>query len=144
VYLRDLDNATEIVLQEQHITRLSPATPAAVGASWAAARYTRRRTGRTRRAATAGAIQFGRTFSAALTARRALGAAEAATLLWGVVLFGALGIVGLKWPKGVAYPLGVLFLWIAAGWVIQAVKLWKHREKAAPEAAKTPARQDAA
>ena len=37
----------------------------------------RRGTGRTRRAAAAGALRLGRTFGAALTARRALGAAEA-------------------------------------------------------------------
>ena len=71
----------------------------------------------TRRAAAAGAMRLGRTFGAALTARRALGAAEAGSLIWGVVLLGALGAVGLKWPKALAYPLGVLLLWIAISWI---------------------------
>ena len=66
---------------------------------------------------------MGRTFGAALTARRALGAAEGATLIWGVLLLGGLGAVGLKWPKGLAYPLGVFLLWVAVGWLIQAVRL---------------------
>jgi cardiolipin synthase len=144
VYLRDLENATEVVLNQRLITRVARPAPSTVAGPQPSAAFVRSGSGGKRRAATAGALRMGRTFGAALTARRALGAAEAATLLWGVVLLGALGIVGLKWPKGLAYPLGVLFLWIAAGWVVQAMKLWKHREKGAPETAKTPARQDAA
>ena len=127
MYLADLENATEIVLDEQHPARVQPGrSSVSMPGSWPRAR----RTGRTRRAAAAGAIRFGQTFGAALTARRALGAAEAGQLVWGVVLLGALGFVGLKWPKGLAYPFGVFFLWLAAGWLIQAAKLWRHRERA--------------
>ena len=79
---------------------------------------------------------MGRTFGAALTARRAVGAAEAVTLIWGIVLIAALGAVGLQWPRGLAYPLGVLFLWIAVSWTIQAIRLWPlRRRQQAPEAA---------
>jgi cardiolipin synthase len=128
MFLHDLENATEVVLSEHLIRRLKPAaTPAGTRRrpTWSH----RRRTGRTRRAAAAGAIRIGRTFGAALTARRALGAAEAGSLLWGVVLLGALGFVGLKWPAGLAYPLGVFFLWVAASWLIQGVKLWRRRDR---------------
>ena len=122
-FLRDLENTTEVVLSER---RVRTKTPVVAGRRrW----RTRRGTGRTRRAATAGALRLGRTFGAALTARRMLGAAEAATLLWGVVLLGALGFVGLKWPRGLAYPLGVFMLWIAVSWLIQSVKLWRARSR---------------
>lgn len=138
VYLQDLENATEVVLNERLITRAPPAAPATTG-RLPPIPATRRRRG-ARRAAAAGAIRLGRTFSAALTARRALGAAEAATLVWGVILLAAVGVVALKWPRGLAYPIGVLFLWLAVAWAIQAVKLWKHREKSV-SAPKAPARR---
>jgi cardiolipin synthase len=139
MYLADLENATEIVLSEHHITRVAPPKgAAATGRTWPRAR----RTGRTRRAAAAGAIRFGQTFGAALTARRALGAAEAGQLIWGVVLLGALGFVGLNWPKGLAYPFGVFFLWLAAGWLIQAAKLWRRRERATVPAKTAEAKRE--
>jgi cardiolipin synthase len=122
-YLRDLENTTEIVLSERRVRSKTPVTGDAQG--W----RTRRGTGRTRRAATAGALRMGRTFGAALTARRALGAAEAATLLWGVLLLAGLGLVGLKWPRGLAYPIGVFLLWLAASWLLQSVKLWRLRSR---------------
>ena len=143
VYLHDLENATEVVLDERLMTRLAPPPSTAAGPARPAT-FARHGHGGKRRAATAGALRMGRTFSAALTARRALGAAEAVTLLWGVLLLGALGFVGLKWPKGLGYPFGVLFLWIALGWVIQAVKLRKRRENTALAAPKSPVHQDAA
>jgi cardiolipin synthase len=122
-YLRDLENTTEIVLSEHRVRSKTPVAPGAP-------RWRRRRgTGRTRRAATAGALRMGRTFGAALTARRALGAAEAATLLWGVLLLGALGFVGLKWPRGLAYPVGVVLLWLAVSWLLQLFKLWRIRSR---------------
>jgi cardiolipin synthase A/B len=124
-YLRDLDNTTEIVLSER---RVRSKTPVARGAQrW----RTRRGTGRTRRAATAGALRMGRTLGAALTARRGLGAAEAATLLWGVLLLGALGFVGLNWPRVLAYPIGVFLIWLAVSWLLQSVKLWRIRSREA-------------
>jgi cardiolipin synthase len=132
VYLRDLENATEVVLTAQQVRRA--AAPAKVLGARQPPWTRHHRTGRTRRAATAGALRIGRTFGAALTARRALGAAEAVTLLWGVVLIGALGIVGLKWPRALAYPFGVFFLWVAVAWVIQAGKLWRARHRSAARA----------
>jgi cardiolipin synthase len=88
---------------------------------------------------------MGRTFGAALTARRALGAAEALTLLWGTMLLASLGFVGLKWPKALAYPLGVLLLWIGISWTIQAGKLlYRRRGREETEKAGADSRRDAA
>ena len=89
-------------------------------------------------------MRMGRTFGAALTARRALGAAEAGSLIWGVVLFGALGFVGVKWPKGLAYPFGVFFLWVGVSWTIQVLKLLRRRQQGTVPATKPAARQDTA
>lgn len=143
MFLTDLEHSTEIVLNEHLVARAGDqrvrGTPPPRG-RWAR----RRRTGGTRRAAAAGAIRFGRTFGAALTARRVLGAAEAGQLIWGALLLGALAFVGLKWPKGLAYPFGVFFLWVAASWAIQTAKLWRRRETAVTPAPKPATRQDTA
>jgi len=144
-YLQDLQNATEVVLTDERVQRVpAPSPPRSTERANPFGRQGR--SARTRRAATAGALRMGRTFGAALTARRAVGAAEAVTLIWGIVLIAALGAVGLQWPRGLAYPLGVLFLWIAVSWTIQAIRLWPlRRRQQAPEAApKRPAGVDAA
>jgi cardiolipin synthase A/B len=125
MYLEDLENATEIVLTRNRVGRARAAVRA---------RHARRgwahRTGR--RAATAGALRLGRTFSAALTARRELGGTEAATLLYGLVLLGALGAAALAWPTVIAYPLGVFLVWVAFSWGIQSLKLWRQRRRETP------------
>lgn len=143
MYQHDLDNATEIVLNERARARPRPgATPPAepVRVAWAR----RARTGGTRRAAAAGAIRMGRTFGAALTSRRALGAAEAGSLIWGSVLLGVLGFVGLKWPKVLAYPFGAFFVWVTVSWVIQAVRLLTGRRTAATPVKKPQPRRETA
>ena len=123
VFLRDLENATEIVLENSRVR----AAASAARDPGPRRRRSPGRAGRTRRAATAGALRLGRTFGAALTARRALGAAEAGTLFWGILLLAALGLVGLKWPKSLGYPLAVFLLWVAIGWTLQTFKLLRSR-----------------
>jgi cardiolipin synthase len=138
-YLADLQNATEIVLTDSRVRRAQPTTVARKPRpSWS------HRTGRTRRAATAGALRLGRTFGDALTARRALGGAEAWTLMYGILLLGAIGLVALKWPAAVAYPLGAFLLWIALAWVIQTVKFWARRSRRLTGEGASSRREDAA
>jgi cardiolipin synthase len=134
MYLEDLQNATEVVLEEHQI-RIASGAGATVPRprAWRHGHPTRH----ARRAATAGAIRMGRTFGAALTARRALGAAEAVTLLWGALLLAAIGLIGLKWPKALAYPFGVFFVWIALSWVIQTGKLLRARARTRGEISET-------
>jgi cardiolipin synthase len=143
MFERDLESATEVVIDETARRGDSPRAQRPMRPpGW------RRRagTGRTKRAAAAGALRMGRTFGAALTARRALGAAEAATLIWGIILLAGLGVVGLKWPKGLAYPIGVLLLWLAVSWTLQAIKLWPLRDQQSTtkKVPAPPAREDAA
>jgi cardiolipin synthase len=139
MFQRDLERSTEIVISQRHVRAANPRVPLKTrGPMWAP----HRRTGRARRAAAAGAMRIGRTFGAALTARRALGAAEAGPLLWGVLLLGAIGFVGLKWPKALAYPLGVLLLWTAISWSIQALKLFRRRSRAVARVEKAVPRSE--
>jgi cardiolipin synthase len=141
MYLADLTNATEVVLDEKRITSAASTARRVRGRRAWSKSY---RTGRTRRAAAAGALRMGRTFGAALTARRALGAAEAVTLVWGTLLLGALGLVGLQWPRALAYPLGVFLMWIAISWVVQTFKVLRRKARNALTAKGTPRRVDAA
>jgi cardiolipin synthase len=142
MYQEDLQNATEIVLTNRRIRRAGGTQPRQ--------RRMRRprwsqRTGRTRRAAAASALHMGQTFGDALRARRVLGAFEAWTLLYGAILLGALGLVGLKWPTGLAYPLGGFLAWLAVAWLIQAIKLLvRRRDSAVPRESTANRREDAA
>jgi cardiolipin synthase len=129
MFLRDLEQSTEIVLHE-HLISGVPSSSAPAPTPRPQRWRHRARTATARRAAAAGAIRMGRTFGAALTARRALGAAEAGSLIWGVVLTGGVGLVGLWWPEAVAYPLGTFLLWISVAWVVQAMKLLRTRRRA--------------
>jgi cardiolipin synthase len=98
----------------------------------------------TRRAAAAGAIRMGRTFGAVLTARREVGAAEAYSLFWTSLIFLAIGAVALWWPKAIAYPFGVLGVWLAVVGLYRAGKLYyQHRREVqkAPER-REPERQE--
>ena len=142
MYLTDLERSTEVVISARRVRAAQPRPQGnEPGPLW----VRHRRTGRARRAAAAGAMRLGRTFGAALTARRALGAAEAGSLIWGVVLLGVLGAVGLRWPKGLAYPIGVLFLWTAIGWSIQVAKLLRRRRRTSAGVDQPrPRREDAA
>jgi cardiolipin synthase len=143
VYQNDLENATEIVLTESRVTSTGP-EPSRRKSSGPGP-WRRRGTGRTRRAAAAGALRMGRTFGAALTARRALGATELVTLVWGAVLLVGLGAISIKWPRGIAYPLGVLLFWLAVSWLLQAIKAWRKRDRRARSLDRTaPRRIDAA
>ena len=130
-FQQDLGNATEVVLdgapvrRPSHAARSSGLPPPRGG--------TLRRTGidrlghqlRWRRGrAAAGALGLGRTFGAALAARRPLGTAELVPLIYGGLLFSGLGAVGLKWPRGLAYPLGVMGVWLGITLFLDALKVW--------------------
>jgi cardiolipin synthase A/B len=62
-----------------------------------------------------------------LTMKRSLGPTEARTLLLGAVFLLVTGASGLLWPRALAWPLGVVCLWIGAGWVIEAWRLWRRQ-----------------
>ncbi len=86
----------------------------------------RRGTGSRSRAA-AGALRLGSTFSAALTARRPLGPAEASMLLYGAIFALVTAGVAIAWPALVAVPLGAFVAWLGMGWLVRAWSLYRGR-----------------
>src|SRR5687767_863775 len=77
------------------------------------------------RAAAAGAIRMGRTFGAALTLRREVGAAEAYNLFWSSLIFLSFGLLAFKWPKAIAMPFAVLAVWFALAGLFRAWRLYR-------------------
>ncbi|MEO8460974.1 MAG: phospholipase D-like domain-containing protein [Dokdonella sp.] len=100
-YLADLGNATEIVLNERQRIRCSavpPANPKRIGGS--ASR------------ATASAIRLANTVGATFKRRRDLGAAEAGIVLGSALALLVTALIGLLWPRLLAWPLALFALWI--------------------------------
>ncbi len=103
-YESDLDNATEIVLRQRRRERRKARADHA---------HATVRGGSSGRAA-AGALRLANTVGAAITNRRVLGSAESGILGAGALVLMALGGVAFFWPRLIAWPLGVLLLWMAA------------------------------
>ena len=117
MFERDLQNSTEVVLKSRKLysgeRRRAPRLE-----EW------RTRGKSTRRAAAAGAIRLGRTLGVAITKRREVGAAEAYNLFWSSLIFLGVGMLALKYPKAIAWPLGVLAVWFAVAGMFQAWRLY--------------------
>ena len=138
MYARDLENSTEVVRRSRRLLSLRGVEARPVNS--AGQPIERRRTPRTmaewrsrgrstRRAAAAGAIRIGRTLGVAITKRREVGAAEAYNLFWSSLIFLALGLIALEWPRAIAFPLGVLAVWFAVAGLFQSWRLY-HRDAA--------------
>jgi cardiolipin synthase len=133
MFLQDLENATEIVINPRN--RVRPNARARHRIKWKAMRA-----GGSASRAAASALRIGNSVSAALTNRRILGAAEAGIMakVGGVLL--ALAIVGVIWPAIVAVPFGIVAGWIGVALLSRAARLRsKHKadsvsvEKPLPE-----------
>lgn len=121
MYLEDLEQATEIVLSEQH--RILPRERRAR----ARQRRLQPRTG------VASALRLGNTVAAAFQQRRVLGTVEAATLLLiGLALLG-LATLWILRPELLAWPMAALALWLAIIILLQAWRLWQRPAPRAPE-----------
>ena len=110
MYLDDLDNAAEIVLD---LGRVQPAEPADMRAP---------RRGSPGRLA-AGAVGLGSAVSAAITNHRALGPAEAKVMAAGGSLLVLLAAVAIAVPRAITLPLALLSLWVAATLLVRAWRL---------------------
>jgi cardiolipin synthase A/B len=110
MYLDDLGNATEIVLEQRRRVR-----PAGGG------RVPRRRgVGGTAGRAAAGALRIGNAIGSALRARRLHGPAEYRLMLQGGLALTAVAAMAFLWPRLVAWPLGALCLWLALSLLLRA------------------------
>jgi cardiolipin synthase len=112
MYRRDLENATEIVLERRRHVRPAGGqkVPKRRGVS-----------GRGKRAAVS-ALRIGNAIGSALTARRVHGAAEQRLMMWGGLGLLGLGTVALLWPWIVAWPLGAICVWLAVALLVSAYR----------------------
>ncbi|HVY82755.1 MAG TPA: hypothetical protein VG994_17320, partial [Steroidobacteraceae bacterium] len=129
MYLADLENSREIVLQprrRRYLERIGDsghgATERASGAERADGerRDPFRVHGGSASRAAAGALRIGRAVGAALTEQRVLAQTEARTVaIVGVLLVGV-AAVGILWPLAIAVPIAILALWMAISLFIRA------------------------
>lgn len=109
MFLQDLENATEIVLDLDRVHTAGP-------------REGERRRGSPGRIA-AGAVGLGSAVGAAITNRRPLGPAEARVMFGAGLLLLAVGTIAALLPRLITIPLTVLCLWIAIALLARATKL---------------------
>jgi cardiolipin synthase len=136
MYEDDLENATEIVLNEQNRVR-STRRPGP--------RRSRRKIGQgsTTRAA-AGAIRLGNTVGAAITNHRVLGPAEAQIMITGGLLLLVLSILSVIWPLLLTIPFAAVGIWFALSLLFRAYALHASGRKETMEvAAKTVTKPEA-
>ena len=129
MFLADLDNASEIVLDARQKVR-APNQP----------RHPHRvlsRGGGSSGRAAAGAVRLANVVGAAFTQRRAIEPIEARIAAWGGASLLSVAIVFAVFPRVIAYPLVLLFVWIAIALLVQGYKLHSARMKRRSEN-KTP------
>jgi cardiolipin synthase len=118
-YLRDLDNATEVVLDARQKLR-APNRPRQPHGSLASGK------GSVGRAA-AGAIRIGNAVGAAFTNRRVLEPVEARIAVTaGAALLG-IAILFILFPRMSAYPLAAILAWIAFSLLLRGYRLYRIR-----------------
>jgi cardiolipin synthase A/B len=128
VYLRDLDGATEIIVNERHKVRLRRARPRVPAQMYRVPgrRFSRAVGGSANRVikdvALAGAV-----FGSAVRGYRMLGPHEAASLAMFALLALALCAVAIVWPKVLTYPIAVVAGFAAITLLARSVKAWRKR-----------------
>jgi cardiolipin synthase len=115
MYLEDLDNATQVVLDERRKLR-APGEPRHPGARAAG------RGGSAGRAA-AGAMRIGHAIGAAFTNRRVLEPIEARLALGAGLLLCALSLLFALFPQALAYPLVALGAWAGIALLYRGYRL---------------------
>jgi cardiolipin synthase len=120
MFLADLTNATEVVLDARnHVRAPDGRRPAAP----------RPRSGGSSGRAVTGAVRIGNTVTAAITNRRLLEPVEAhIALIAGLLLLGLAALV-LTFPRGFAYPVAVIAVWFAAALLVRAAALEQSRKR---------------
>ncbi|HEY5885633.1 MAG TPA: phospholipase D-like domain-containing protein [Pyrinomonadaceae bacterium] len=115
MYLNDLENATEIVLDARHKLR-APNEPRHYPRSL-------KRGGGSAGRAAAGALRISNAVGAAFTNRRVLEPVEARLMLLAGTLLLVLAVLFWFFPRALVYPLGILMVWIALSLLYRGYKL---------------------
>ncbi len=119
MYLADLEQATEVVLNVRNRVR-APAAP----------RRPRAHGGGSSGRMVAGAVRIGNTVGAAISNRRILEPVEAhIALIAGAALFG-LAALAVTFPRGFSYPIAAIVAWLAAALLYRGVRLRRRRSVA--------------
>jgi cardiolipin synthase len=129
MYLADLENAREIVLQprrRRYLDLISDTDRAARGDE--ERRDPFRVQGGSASRAAAGALRIGRAVGAALTEQRVLGQTEARAVAIVGALLVAVAIVGILWPFTIAIPIAIVALWMSISLFIRAHTLRMQRK----------------
>lgn len=120
MYLQDLENATEVVLDARHKLRAPneprhphPATTSGGGSAGRAA---------------AGALRISNAVGAAFTNRRVLEPVEARIMVMSGIVLAVLGILAVFFPRVLAYPLAVILIWVAFALLYRGYKLHRNQE----------------
>lgn len=120
LYLEDLENATEIVLEPRRRRQSDrDAGPReALGVP--------RPRGSASRAA-AGALRIGRTVTAALSEQRVLARTDARLVATAGLIVLAIAVLGVLWPLAVSVPLAIVLVWVGLVLLIRAFTLRRER-----------------
>ena len=143
MYLRDLDNSTEIQLAKNRVVRLAlprgDADPLAIvgralpGQDQFGQRFSRRvRNRRGSRGAAASAMRLANTVGAAVTNHRTLGRAEGRILSLAGVALVVLALLSVLWPRVVATPLAVLSVWVGLALMWRSFRLITRQDDSGP------------
>jgi cardiolipin synthase A/B len=121
MYLQDLTNATEVVLDAKQKVRApsEPPHPHPVMTSG----------GGSGGRAAAGAIRIGNAVGAAFTGRRVLDAVEARLMTSVGALFLILAALFALFPRVLAYPLFIIFVWFGAALLYRSYKLYREGKR---------------
>jgi cardiolipin synthase len=119
MYLQDLENATELILDRKYKVRAPGAPPR---------KPPPRRSGGSAGRAAAGAIRVGNTIGAAFTNRRVLGPFEGRLMVTGGFVLLLLAILFALFPRALAYPLVVIFAWMAIALFVRDYRLHSGRK----------------
>jgi len=115
MFERDLENATEIVIEDSRVHSKERTRPLRRGSPGRLA---------------AGAAGLGSVVTAAIINRRPLGPAEAKVMVVGGVLLLLLSVLAVAFPRVVTVPLAIVGVWIATTLLVRAFRLSRRRQLA--------------
>jgi cardiolipin synthase len=120
MFLHDLRNATEVVLERNRVRapgapsrRHGPATSGGGSGGRVAA----------------GAVRVGNTVTAAVTNTRVLESVEGNIALIAGAILAGIAALAFKYPRGIAYPIGVIAGWFAAAILYRGIELYRNRRR---------------
>lgn len=135
MYLQDLENATEIVLDAKDRVRAPRRSRQARVAGSGGGSGGR---------AAAGALRIGNAVGAAFAGKRVLEPVEARLMLIGGSLLFGLALLFFKFPRALVYPVVFILTWFALALLYRGVRLHRMKGKPAADAPPTMIHQDPA